>query len=113
MLHLETPASERSTGFAVVALRKLPDAEAAAAFVESEKTHWSALMEGAASESLCRVTLFGPGADAPLPWVGDTEVRTVHQWVSKEGYEAAKGEIRDGDESTDTFDEPTHMFKVK
>jgi len=109
MCHLEN--NRLTTGFAVVVTRKLADAAAATAFVEAEKSHWAALMAGAAKESLCRVTLFGPGADAPLPWVPAEEVRTVHQWVSKEAFEASVSAIRGGDETTDSFGTPQTYFK--
>ena len=56
MLHLEN--SWLSTGFAMVVSRKLPDAVAAAAFLEAEKSHWAELMANEAKDSLCRVTLF-------------------------------------------------------
>ena len=113
MLHLENDAKLPTTGYAVVASRQLADAEAAAAFVEAEKSHWAQLMAGGAKESLCRVTLFGPGADVPLPWVPAGEVRTLHQWVSKEAYEASAPSIRDGDESTDVFGEPEHFVATR
>ena len=58
------------------------------------------------------VTLFGPGADAPLPWVPAEEVRTLHQWVTKEAYEASAASIRGGDETMDEFGEGLeHYFK--
>lgn len=109
--HLENPAT-LATGFAVVVSRKLADADAAAGFVESEKSHWAGLMNGAAKDSLCRVTLFGPGADVPLPWVPAEEVRTLHQWVSKEAYDSAQDSIRGGDETADWFGGPQHFTKT-